>query len=254
MMAVLANWSVKKKLMVMLSLFAFGLLLAGGIGIQGTRSVNESFLEANRGMEDVAALMQMQSTFLQMRLDVVYTLFLSDGQQLAAKREDFNEREEALRKLLDTYLTANLPVEERQEVLAFKQGFEAYPVEAEKLMAMAHKGLETRRDADKEATVRFARTRVAPLYDRPAQAIDTLIKGKIAHGREMHEINSRRFLMILVLIGASVFGILLLTIAMSAAITSSITGPLATVIDVLKRVAGGDLTARSPVSGSSEVG
>jgi methyl-accepting chemotaxis protein len=254
MMSVLANWSVKKKLMVMLAVFALGLLVAGGIGIQGTRSVNSSFIEANRSMEEVAALMQMQSTFLHMRLDVVYTLFLTDKEQLAAKLRDFNDREEALRSSLDKYLAADLPVEERQEILAFKQGFEAYPVEAEKLMAMARRGLETRSDADKEATVRFASTRVAPLYDRPAQAIDTLIKGKIAHGREMHEINDHRYSLILVLIGASVIGILLLTIAMSAAITSSITRPLATVVEVLKRVAGGDLTARSPVSGTSEVG
>ena len=253
-MGVWNNLRVRSKLLVMAVGFCLALLVVGAMGLYGMRSTSAGISTSNGSMKHVALLSELKNNFLQMRLSLVYMLALADQAKVAAKAQEFQTHADAVKSGLDAYLKDDLDATETEQIDLFKAGFEEYLVQGKKLAEMAASAAASGTAAARAEAVVFATEKVAPLYDKPARAASALVAYNIREGEAEYAADMRTYRRTVVAMVGIVLAMTVLSLLAGAAIAASIGRPLNKVLDVLNRVASGDLTARAEITTRDEMG
>ncbi|QVW36003.1 methyl-accepting chemotaxis protein [Geobacter sulfurreducens] len=253
-MAAWQSLKVKYKIFSLILVCCIGLIAVGLLGVGGMRSMGKSLGGLNEEQKSVATLSAMKNDFLEMRLAIVYMLALTDSAKLAEKERDFGAAAARIKERLASLEHHNFAAEEKKKITEFRDGYEAYLAEGTKSAAMAKAAAETGNAAGREEAVRYAVTTAAPLYNKPAQALAELVEISIKEGGEVYDADMASYRRSVLVMGV----ILMVVVAVSAvaglAIASSISGPLNRILEVLQRVAAGDLTARAEIDSRDEMG
>ena len=245
---------VRTKIFALVIAGCLGLVVLGSVALYNMRNLSGSVKEANIGMEHVAGLSGMKSDFLEMRLALVYMLALKDAEKIGGKEQDFLKGADRIKNTLDDLGKQDLTDREKKSLTEFKGGFESYVEKgtrlAELIKAATAKGDEVAR-AD---AMTFATQSVAPLYDTPAKIIASMVQENIGEAHKMYEQDMASYRASFIMMVVIILGVLGFAAVAGMAIAASISGPLNKVLDVLTRVAAGDLTARADVDSADEMG
>ena len=245
---------VRAKLMVMVCGVCLALLAVGGVGLGNMRGLAGHMGALNTGIGHVAQVTEMKSTFLQMRLSLVYMLALTDAAKIVQKGAEFEKSAALLKESIERLQKSSLDEGEKAQVVEFKNGFEAYMAGGAKLAEMARSAAASGNPAARTEAAAFATGSVAPLYDKPAKVIASLVEGNIKESREMYEQDMASYRRALAVTAVVVILAIALSLVGGTTIAASISRPLNKVLDVLGRVASGDLTARADVDTNDEMG
>ncbi|QEM67445.1 methyl-accepting chemotaxis protein [Geobacter sp. FeAm09] len=253
-MSVWTDMKVKAKIMTLVLASCAALVLVGGFGVVNMSRMNGDEAELKDGMQQTALLQDLKNGFLAMRLDVVYMLALKDAAQIGEKGKDFTLQIENVRKKLTEVEKTDLDAKEKEEIGAFRQGFEAYAVEGTKLADMAKAAHASGDAAAIEAALTFATGKVAPLYAKPAQVVADMVTDNIKGGEDTYRHSSDNFRRIRLVLLAVVALVAAVSLLGGNLIANSVSRPLQAVLDTLREVAGGNLAIRSAIVSKDEMG
>jgi methyl-accepting chemotaxis protein len=231
---------VRTKIFVLVIAGCLGLVVLGSVALYNMRNLSGSVKEANIGMEHVAGLSGMKSDFLEMRLALVYMLALKDADRIKKTLDDLGKQE-----LTDT---------EKKSLVEFRGGFESYVEKGTRLAELIKDATAKGDEVGRADAMTFATQSVAPLYDTPAKIIASMVQENIGEAHKMYEQDMASYRASFIMMVVIILGVIGVAAAAGLAIAGSISGPLNKVLDVLTRVAAGDLTARADVVSADEMG
>ena len=251
------NWAdlkLRTKQLVLISSCCVVMLVIGGMGMLGMKTLQTHLGDSNDSLRHVALLGQMKSDFLVMRLDLVYILASKDTATLKAKLDDFTKKSALVREAIKVFESSDLDASEKEKLSFFKTGFEEYVAKGTPLA----ESIIAARESNNEATVESASDaivkQVAPLYTKPGEAVAALVEYNVKESQTSFEADIKKYhrdmlLMAVIVCGAAIFAFIL-----GIVIYRSIAGPLAQVIATMSLVAAGDLTAHSSINSRDEMG
>ncbi|BDV42058.1 methyl-accepting chemotaxis protein [Geotalea uraniireducens] len=245
---------VRTKIFVLVAGGCLGLVVTGTLGLYNMDIMKNRLEGAEKDMQEVATLAELKNNFLQMRLDLVYMLSLTDSARIADKKQDFEQRAATVKEQLAKFRSGDLSDKEKTLTKDFDDGFSAYLREGSKLGEMAKNAAASGDAQARAAATDFAVSTVAPLYDKPAQAVTTIATDNVKDGETTFARSMARFRRASTFMTVIVVGICLFAVAAGLAIAGSISRPLNRVLEVLSRVAAGDLTARADAASRDEMG
>jgi len=249
-----ADLKMQTKLLVLSSIGIIALIIVGAMSTLDLKHANAELGNLNTSVHHVANFSEMKSRLLSARLDLVYMMALDDEAKLAEKNDDLKVQFQAIQDLLKAVDMATLEREETDLVTAFKGGAEAYAVQGNKLAEMlltAHKAHDG--SAVKDA-IKFGVEHVAPLYKKPAEAIETLNKLNLKESEEAYKLANEKANREITINIAIIFAAIVLSIVICIFITRGITRALSNVFDTMAAIADGDLTVSSSVTSKDEMG
>ncbi|WP_243373183.1 methyl-accepting chemotaxis protein [Geotalea sp. SG265] len=247
-----SNLKVKIKILVLVAAALLILLLVGGVGLGNMKSLAGNEGDMALAVRHVDMLDAMKSDFLAIRLDLVYMLVLSDTAKIAEKAEDMAKHSQKIRARIATLVNSGIDGDEQKQIDSFKEGFEAYIVEGNKLVEMAKNG--TADAGAKSAATAFATATVAPLYEKPATILDGLAELNVKGATATHEHDTASYRRSLLIMAGLIVSAVLVLLAIGYVIALSISKPLQEVFDTLAGVAAGDLTVRTHIASKDEMG
>jgi len=246
------NLKVKTKSMILVAIAVVTLVVIVGAALYKMRvmAANEKTLSIS--VKHVAELNDLKNSLSSIRLNLVYMLVLQDPARMADKEADIARRKQAINDGMEAFLKYDLEPKEKELIETFRTGYQAYLTQGVKLAQMAKESIGNPVARGEAAT--FAVTSVAPLNDKPAQAISDLVAYNVEAAAERHKIDlasfkSSFYVMIALTLLAALF-----MISVGILIANSISKPLKMVFDTLALVASGDLTARSSIKTRDEMG
>ncbi|BEH10971.1 MULTISPECIES: methyl-accepting chemotaxis protein [Geobacter] len=245
---------VRTKIFALVIAGCLGLVVLGSVALYNMRNLSGSVKEANIGMEHVAGLSGMKSDFLEMRLALVYMLALKDAEKIGGKEQDFLKGADRIKKTLDDLGKQDLTEGEKKSLTEFKGGFESYVEKGTRLAELIKAATAKGDEVGRADAMIFATQSVAPLYDTPAKIIASMVQENIAESHKMYEQDMASYRTSFIMMVVIILGVLGFAAVAGMAIAASISGPLNKVLDVLTRVAAGDLTARADVDSADEMG
>jgi methyl-accepting chemotaxis protein len=245
---------VRAKIMTLVVGSCLALVLVGTFGMISLSRMNSEEGKLDDGMQQNVIMQEIKSTFLTMRLDVVYLLSLSDAAKIDGKEKDFSLQADNLRSKLSSYEKHNIDATEKDQINVFRQGFELYASEGAKLAAMAKAARAAGNAESIEAANVFATDIVAPLYKKPAQIIDDLVASNVKESTDRYHAGNETFSKVRNVTLAVITLAVILSLLGGALIASSVSRPIQSVLETLKSVASGDLTARSDITSKDEMG
>ena len=248
------NLKVRAKLLIMVCGVCFSLVVVGGFGLVNMRGLSKHMGDLSTGIGQVAQVSEMKSDFLHMRLALVYMLALTDAGKIEQKENEFRKSAASLKDSLDQFLKSDISETEKAQAAEFKAGYEAYMAGGTKLADMARSAAAAGDAAARAEATAFATGSVAPLYEKPAKIIAALVEANVKESKEMYERDMAAYRRAIVESALVMVVSILLALAGGGAIAASISRPLNTVLDILSRVASGDLTARAEVDTRDEMG
>lgn len=251
------NWAdlkLRTKQLVLISACCVAMLVIGGMGVLGMKTLQTHLGESNESLRHVALLGQMKSDFLVMRLDLAYTLFSKDPATLKVKMDDFTKKSALVREAIKVFESSDLDASEKESLNIFKTGLEEYVAKgtplAESVITARESNNEETAGAASDAIVK----QVAPLYTKPGEAVAALVEYNIKESQASFDADVKKYhrdmlLMAMIICGATIFAFIL-----GLVIYRSIAGPLTQVIATMSLVAAGDLTAHSSINSRDEMG
>ena len=246
------NLKVKTKLLSMVAVAVAVLAVIVWFGLSKMHAMAADEEEMSIAVKHVDMLNDLKNNLLGIRLDLVYMLVLEDPAQLTAKAEDIVKRKQAIQEGMAAFLKYKLEPKEKELIETFRQGYEEYLVQGDKLAVMAKES--SGNPQARIATVNFAITSVAPLNQKPAKAIDDLVDLNVNEAAQSSATDAAAFHSTFVfMIALSAVAALFMS-GIGLLIAGSITRPLKMVYDNLALVASGDLTVRSPIRTRDEMG
>ncbi|AAR34356.1 methyl-accepting chemotaxis protein [Geobacter sulfurreducens] len=245
---------VRTKIFVLVIAGCLGLVVLGSVALYNMRNLSGSVKEANIGMEHVAGLSGMKSDFLEMRLALVYMLALKDAEKIGGKEQDFLKAADRIKKTLDDLGKQELTDTEKKSLVEFRGGFESYVEKGTRLAELIKDATAKGDEVGRADAMTFATQSVAPLYDTPAKIIASMVQENIGEAHKMYEQDMASYRASFIMMVVIILGVIGVAAAAGLAIAGSISGPLNKVLDVLTRVAAGDLTARADVVSADEMG
>ena len=246
------NLKVKTKLMVMVAVAV--LVLAGVVwlGLSNMRTMAGHEEGMSLSVKHVGMLNGLKNDLLNIRINLVYMLVLDDPAKLAVKADEVAKYKQKISEVMAAFLKDNPDQQEKDLLGTFRQGYEEYLAQGNKLAQMAADSAGNPQ-ARSEA-VNFATGSVAPLYVKPAKAINDLVELNVRDAAESsHQDASGYHTAVTLMIALSAVAALFLT-CVGLLISGSISRPLRMVYDTLALVASGDLTARSTIKTYDEMG
>lgn len=248
------NMKVKTKLLTLIGGLCITLTAVGVTGLVNLQRLSAALAEANHGMQHISLLSEMKSNFMRMRLDLLYVITVNDSGQMIEKSEDFAKRAQLITAALDKLRNTELTQQETDQLWIYESGFVEYAQLGSKLMEASMNAADSG-DADgRQRALDEVILRVAPLYQKPGDAIDSLVEAEVKGSRTFYEENVREYRM-LVLSMVIVLGVCIsLAVIAGLAVARSINNPLQRVLKALLDVAGGDLTVRVNVDSRDEMG
>jgi methyl-accepting chemotaxis protein len=248
------NLKVRTKIMILVAASCLALVLVGTFGIMNLSRMNSDEAKLDDGMQQTVMLQDIKSTFLTMRLDVVYLLSLSDASKIDGKEKDFAAQTDNLRSKLLVYEKLSIDAKAKEQITNFRQGFELYATEGAKLAGMAKAARAAGNAESIEAANAFATDKVAPLYKKPAQVIDDLVANNVKESTDRYHAGNETFRKARSVTMAVIALAVILALLGGALIASSVSRPIQSVLETLREVAGGNLAARSNITGKDEMG
>jgi methyl-accepting chemotaxis protein len=246
------NLKVKTKSLILVAVAIVTLIVIVGTALIKMKGMANNEKEMSIAVKHVGMLNDLKNNLASIRLDLVYMLVLQDPAKLAEKSEDIRKRKQVIQEGIAAFGKYELDAKEKELIASFQQGYEAYLVQGSKLEQKA-------RDSVGNAEARgqaldFAVGSVAPLNEKPAQAISDLVayngtEAAETYKKDLAGYHSAFATMILLTAGAAVFMIII-----GLLIANSISRPLKMVFDTLALVAAGDLTTRSSIRTHDEMG
>ncbi|MBJ6724626.1 methyl-accepting chemotaxis protein [Geomesophilobacter sediminis] len=245
---------MRGKLLVLASVGVIALVLVGAMGTFDLRRLNVDLRNLNQNIENVTKFSEMKERLLLARLDVVYMMSLQDVQKVQEKKDDYEKQVARIHELSKDVERINLDGGEKGLVATFKEGSEAYDAQARKLSQML---LEAHRSGNRAALVEainFGSEQVAPLYKKPAEAIEALHSKNIKESNDIfltadHTAQTKVVVNIVIIIAAAGVSLLIALV-----IANGLTKALQQVFSTMERIADGDLTARSTIKSRDEMG
>ncbi|ACM20286.1 methyl-accepting chemotaxis sensory transducer, class 40H [Geotalea daltonii FRC-32] len=251
-MSLWSDLKVKTKILSLVLMALLILLLVGGMGLGNMKSLAGNEGDMALAVKHVDMLGDMKNDFLAVRLNLVYMLALNDKAKIAEKADDIAKRSQKIKADISQFAKSGIEPEEQKLIDSFKEGFEAYLVQGNKLAEMARNGADD--PTLKSAATAYATAAVAPLYEKPATALDALVdmnvKGAAATYDKDIAAYDRSFIFLVAIIAIAILGLL----GIGLFIASSISKPLQEVFDTLAGVAAGDLTVRTHINSRDEMG
>ncbi|HBA72129.1 MAG: chemotaxis protein [Geobacteraceae bacterium GWC2_55_20] len=250
----LSDLKMRTKLLLLASIGILGLVVIGTLSTLDLKQANRDLAQINSSIQTVTNFGEMKSRLLMARLNLVYMMALTDMTRISEKFDDYNKQISEIRNLIKQVEQQELDQEEKDLLATFKAGVEAYAVQGSKLAEMLLAAHRTQDQAALSAAVSFGSEKVAPLYNKPAESINTLNAFNIKHSQEHFRIadeSSKKQIFINTLI---ILCAIALSIIVCIVIARGITRSLANVFDTMSAIAGGDLTARSSITSADEMG
>ena len=245
---------MQTKLLLLSSVGIIGMVFVGVMSTDNLRQANSDLKGLNQGIRNVTKFAEMRSRLLTTRLDVVYMMSLEDEAKLSNKFEDMKSQIKAIETLVKAAESARLAPAEKESLGAFKDGAEAYAVQGGKLADMlltAHRSNDS--TALKEA-INFGVGQVAPLYKKPAEAVDSLERYNVKESEDVFNAATAKAQREIYLNIGIVIMIIFISSLICLLITRGITRALKNVFDTMAAIAGGDLTISSSITSTDEMG
>lgn len=247
---------VKTKMKLLVAFCCIGLCIIGVLGYFNMGMLNNAVGEANTSVIHVAMLSDIEKQFLLIRIDYLYMMSLSDLPGISAKAEDIVKRRDRIHKIVQDFEKYDLDPEEKKLIKDFKEGFAEYVTNGTKLYELLKSAASSGQRQDHAAAIVFAAKTVAPLYDKPAKAIEDIVKENVVdaeksskqHTVSYHKAATTMIIFVVVCcILASSFGVV---------IVRSVLRPLFGMVEMLRDIAQGegDLTKRLNISSKDEIG
>ena len=249
-----ADFKMQSKLLVLSLVGITGVIFVGAMSTIDMKQASNALKDLNQNINEVTKFAEMKTRFLTARLDVVYMMSLEDEAKLVVKNDDFNSQIKAIRSLVKDGDTPNLTSEVREWLGIFKEGSEAYAAQGSKLAAMllaAHKSHDS--GALNEA-IKFGAEQVGPLYNKPAEAIDSMEKFNVKQSEDSFKAANETARKKILLNIAIIIAVIIASIVICLLITRGITRGLANVFETMAAIAGGDLTVSSSITSTDEMG
>jgi methyl-accepting chemotaxis protein len=250
-------WSdlkIKGKISMLSGVGTICLIAVGVLGITDMKHLNGDLHDLDNSVRQVALFGEMRSRFLMARLDLVYMMTLKDSAKLNDKWADYAKNVALVRSDLKEIVSNNLTAQEKELVSAFNGGFELYANNGQKLgedlLAASRAGDENARAA---ATL-FGAEKVAPLYEKPAQAILTLVENNIKESDQVFAAANSAYHKEIVVNTVVVIASIVASLLIGLLIASGISRSLCDVLAAVAAIAGGNLTVRSAVTSRDEMG
>ncbi|MBC8017679.1 MAG: methyl-accepting chemotaxis protein [Verrucomicrobia bacterium] len=246
------NLKVKTKSLILVTIAVATMAAIVGVGLKKMSGMAKNEGELSQAVSHVGLLNELKNNLLTIRLNLVYMLVLEDPAKLQEKADDIQKRKQGINEGIAQFEKSELDATEKELIGGFRQGYEAYLVQAATLTQMTKDSVGSQQAHND--TVNFAASKVAPLYDKPAQSISDLVghnteKAAETYKRDLAGYNSSfAFMLVLTALAA------LFLAALGILIATSISKPLQMVFDTLAQVAAGDLTARSGITTRDEMG
>ena len=248
-MKFMLNMSIKAKLLLLSAFMATMLLIAGGMGFFGVnQSKNAMSRVYNEHVRAINALNEVRNFQLQMQLELISARLEQDAFEIQAYNDRVDKFIFEINKLLQDYSARTLEGEEKKLYDEF--------ISARKVMGL--EGVEPMKDlliAERldEAGEHY-KNKLVPAYKQAAFALDSLIKYQVQAAGVAYEKISALAITTESIIGITTIVGLVLSLLLSYAVSRSITRNVGFLRDASKRVAQGDLTARSSISSKDELG
>jgi methyl-accepting chemotaxis protein len=249
-----ADFKIRTKLTVLSIVGIVGLLAVGILGLVDLKHLNNDLGDLNDSVHHVAHFGEMKNDFLTARLDLVYMLVLTDSQKLNDKWEDFGKRVASIRTTGKEIEKSDLDQQEKVEFAAFKDGFETYVINGKKLGEMllaSHKANDEKGVAE---AITFATEKVAPLYNKPAEAVTSLVNKNTKDAEETFKAAASSYRSDIKINISIILAVAIASIVIGLLIAGGISRTLRNVFDTMAAIADGDLTVRSNVTSQDEMG
>ncbi|MBJ6725800.1 methyl-accepting chemotaxis protein [Geomesophilobacter sediminis] len=248
-----ADLKVRSKIMVLIVCGCIGMAVVAGMGLYGMRHSHESLGDLKENMHHISMLEEMKADFLAMRLDLVYLLSLTDKDKIAERIADYKKKTESIQAGIEKNRALKFNAKEKELADSFASGFQAYLEKGQKLSDMAVQAAEQGR-TDRSDVVQYAVTEVAPLYAKPAAAINDLVQYNLKDADTQFTADSSQMRNFAILLGVMLVLVTLGAIVGGGFIAGSINRPLQAVMDAMLKVAAGDLTVRTDIRSRDELG
>lgn len=251
----LSKFRIGTRLLLLIAVFSVALVAVGSLGLVSLKEANNDLQVADEGQGHIAMLADMDKQFLQIRLNLVYMLALTDPAKLKEKADDMVNRAETIRGIMAKLLKSSLTPIEKEQLSQFQEGFEAYYSNGLKLADMASTAALSAKSEEKAAATSFATSVVAPLYTKPGGVVSSMVaynlkETETAFNESTAEYH-RTFAFMLILIVAAIVCGILFGIVISRSCTKPLSGMLAMLQDIAS--GDGDLTRRLAISGKDEL-
>jgi methyl-accepting chemotaxis protein len=250
-----SNVRIATRLMILIAVFSMALVAVGAAGLSSLKRANHDLKVSDEGQAHIAMLSDMDKQFLQIRLNLVYMLALTDPGKLKEKADDMARRAENIRGIIAKLSRSGLEPKEQELLKQFTEGFEAYYVNGLKLAEMAQSAALSGKAEERAAATGYATNSVAPLYIKPGETVATIVafnlkEAEDAYKESLAEYHNTFAFMLILMLAAIVCGVIL-----GIVISRSCTRPLSRMLDMLRDIADGegDLTKRLEVSGKNEL-
>lgn len=245
------NLKVKSKLLCMVGGVCLTLLVVGGVGLVNMKSLAQHMGDMGTSLAQVACAAEMKSNFLKMRLNLLYMMSEADSSKMGKSEEAFKQSAELIKQNMEQLSKLDLDDAEKKQLESFRLGYDAYLANGGKLADMIRAAGDP---AARTEALQFAKESVAPLYEQPAQVVTSLVDANVKESKATYEGDMASYRRAFVGMVVVVVVAILLALVGGGAIAASISRPLNAVLDILSRVASGDLTARAEVNTHDEMG
>ncbi|KAF0221234.1 MAG: methyl-accepting chemotaxis [Geobacteraceae bacterium] len=249
------NLKVRTRMMTLISGLCISMLLVGVVGLLNMRELSVGIGEANDGLHHVAVLSKIEKDFVLLRLNLVYMLSLTDAAKIEQKVDNVGKQTQTIKESLAGIEKTDLDDKERELLKEFKEGFESYLVQGLKLAEKAKKALGGS-SAEHAEVVNFATASVAPLYEKPANALEKLVELNEKQAKDMYQTDMAAYHRAFGIMLGLILAAAIISIVCGTLVSNSVTKPLARVVDMLRDIAQGegDLTKRLDASAKDEIG
>jgi len=249
-----ADFKMRTKLLVLASIGIFGLIVVGIIGIIDLKHANNNLRQLNDGIHHVSRFNDMKNKLLMARLDLVYMMALDDLTKINSKLEDYNKQMKSIGDLIKEAQKTELNQEETKLLNSFAEGKEAYATQGAKLAEMLLSAHTSNDPVALRTAISFGSEKVAPLYTKPAEAIDALNTMNIKDSEELFNVADKSANKEIAINIALIVSVICISLILCIVIARGITKTLSNVFSTMASIADGDLTVRSSITSSDEMG
>jgi len=239
------RWTVMSKMMVVSLMGVVGVLGVAGAAVRGLGGIGESLRMKSSSGNALRAALEGDMMHDALRGDVLTSLLASTDQEHTAAIASSKEHAEWFRRSIKTIESEFLPPEAREAFQAVLPALEAYLIAADTICTMASRDVIAARARMGEFGAAFERLEesLGELNDRmqhAADVADTASMGKVGMAK----------MVLYSSVGATIVALMVV----AALIARNIVMPLRACVDLLERLAEGDLTGVVELERSDEIG
>ncbi len=245
---------LRTKLLTLVSLGIIGVVIVGIMSIANQKHANNDLRELNNNVRNVAVYGELKSLLLTARLDLVYLMALEDMDKLQTKNDDYKAQMVRIKKLISDAEQSKLTPEDKNQLTQFKEGCEAYEAMGNKVAEMLLVAHSTNNKTALAEAIAFGTGTVAPLYAKPAKAIEALNSTNIKNSGELFIAADKSASNSIIYCTMTVCAVVVISLLISTLIGRGITRSLADVLKVMASIANGNLTVRSSNLSEDEMG